>query len=202
MTQKLQTRRNDPLKISETHSDSSVSITVEEPKDNNGMRYSGDGQKTVIEVFVPRKSNLKITANGEIRLEGVSGDVELTGSEGAINVRDSDGKLRIKTLDGRIRIIGFSGELNTDTGDGDVYLEGDFTKLNGKSGDCRFIITVPTDPNFDIEANIDDLTVENLRVPTKPEENIWRFGGGGLTYRFTVGDGAVTIRRADTNSGM
>ncbi len=202
VTQRIKTRRSDPLKVIETHTESSVSITVDEPKANNGMRFYGNGQKTVIEVYVPRKSNLKIRANGEIRLDGVSGDVELTGTDGAINVRDSDGKLRVKTYDGRIRVIGFSGELNAETGDGDVYLEGAFTKLTGTAGDGNFYITVPSDPNLDIEANIDALTVENLRVPTKPEENIWRFGSGGLTYRFTVGDGAVTIRRADTNSGM
>lgn len=200
--QRLQSRRNDPLKVSETHTESSVSITVDEPLNNNGLRFYGDGQKTVIEVYVPRKSNLKITANGEIRLDGVSGDVELTGSDSAINVRDSDGKLKVKSLDGRIRVIGFSGELNAETGDGDVYLEGSFSKLTGKADDGRFFITVPTDPNLDIEANIDALTVENLRVPTKPDENIWRFGSGGPKYNFTLGDGSVTIRRSDTSSGM
>ena len=202
VTQRLQSRRNDPLKVSETHGESNVTITVDEPKDNNGLRFYGDGQKTVIEVYVPRKSNLKIRANGEIRLDGVSGEIDLTGSDGAINVRDSDGKLRIKSYDGRVRVIGFTGELNAETGDGDVYLEGDFTKLTGKAGDGSFFLTVPSDPNLDIEANINDLTVENLRVPTKPSENIWRFGSGGPKYSFTVADGNVTIRRADTSSGM
>lgn len=202
VTQRLQSRRNDPLKITETHGESIVTIIVDEPKDNNGLRFYGDGQKTVIEVYVPRKSNLKITANGEIRIEGVSGEIDLTGSDSAINVRDSDGKLRVRNSDGRIRVIGFSGELNAETGDGDVYLEGDFTKLIGKAGDGSFFLTVPSDPNLDIEANIDALTVENLRVPTKPSDNIWRFGSGGPKYSFTVADGNVTIRRTDTSSGM
>jgi len=202
VTQRLQSRRNDPLKVSETHGESNVTITVDEPKDNSGFRFTGDGQLTVIEVYVPRKSNLKIRANGDIRLEGISGEIDLTGTDSPINVRDSDGKLRVKTSDGRIRVIGFSGELNAETGDGDVYLEGAFTKVIGKAGDGSFIIAVPNDPNLTIEANIDALAVENLRVPTKPEENIWRFGTGGPTYRFTVDDGRVTIRRVETNSGM
>ncbi|MEQ1922495.1 MAG: DUF4097 family beta strand repeat-containing protein [Pyrinomonadaceae bacterium] len=202
VTQRLQSRRNDPLKVTETHGESSVTITVEEPKANNGMRFYGDGQETTIEVYVPRRSNLKIRANGEIRLQGVSGELDLSGTEEAINVRDSDGKLRVKTHDGRIRVIGFTGEVTAETGDGDVYLEGDFTKLTGKAGDGNFFITVPTDPNLDIEANIDALTVENLRIPTKPDENIWRFGSGGPKYSFTLGDGGVTIRRSDTGSGM
>ncbi len=200
--QRLQSRRNEPLKVSETHGESNVTITVDEPKDNNGLRFYGDGQKTVIEVYVPRKSNLKIMANGEIRLDGVSGEIDLTGSDSAINVRDSDGKLRIKSYDGRVRVIGFTGELNAETGDGDVYLEGDFTKLTGKAGDGSFFLTVLSDPNLDIEANIEALKVENLRFPTKPSENVWRFGSGGPKYSFIVADGNVTIRRADTSSGM
>ncbi|HRI03835.1 MAG TPA: DUF4097 family beta strand repeat-containing protein [Pyrinomonadaceae bacterium] len=202
VTQRLQSRRNDPLKITETHGESNVTITVDEPKDNNGLRFFGDGQMTVIEVYVPRKSNLKIRANGEVRLDGVSGEIDLTGTDEAINVRDSDGKLRVKSYDGRIRVIGFKGELTAETNDGDVYLEGDFSKLTGKAGDGRFIITVPNDPDLDIAANIDALTVENLRVPTKPEENIWRFGTGGPKYNFILGDGSVTIRRSDTTIGM
>ena len=35
---------------------------------------------------MPRKSNLKISSKGEIRLEDVSGDVELSGGEESINV--------------------------------------------------------------------------------------------------------------------
>ncbi len=202
VTQRLQSRRNDPLKVTETHNDSNVTITVDEPKSNNGMRFYGDGQKTVIEIYVPRRSNLKITANGEIRLDGVSGDVELNGTDEAINVRDSGGKLMVKNYDGRIRVIGFSGELTAETTDGDVYLEGDFSKLTGKAGDGSFFITVPNDPNLDIEANVDALRVEYLRIPTKPEENVWRFGSGGPKYQFTVGDGSVTIRRSDAISGM
>jgi hypothetical protein len=68
------------IQMSENHSDSAVNIKVvnKDPGAQQGD-FSSDSNRVRVEVFVPRKSNLKITTNGEIRMEGVSGDIESYG---------------------------------------------------------------------------------------------------------------------------
>ncbi len=189
-----------PIQIREDHSDSAVNINIENPdSESRNGNFFNDGVRVRIEVFVPRKSNLKIKTNGEIRLDGVSGDIDLAGSDESINVRDVYGTMHLANSDGRIRVVGFTGDLDVQTSDGEVYLEGVFVKLTGRASDGHFILTVPTEPNFDVEANVETLTVENLGVPAKPTENVWRFGNGGPTYHYKVGDGEVVVRRANTN---
>lgn len=199
VTQFADPRNRTPLAVSESHTDSSVTLKVTNPAHNQrGGNFADESRGVRIEVFVPRKSDLKINSNGEIRLEGVSGDIDLTGSDEAINVRDTDGKLRVSNTDGRVRIIGFRGELDSTTTDGDVYLEGDFSRITGNTSGGNFYLTVADDPKFDLKANIDALTIENLLVPKSVTEGHWRFGAGGPKYTFTLSDGQVFVRSAAT----
>lgn len=196
-------RNRTPLNITENHSDSAVTIKVENPDGNaKSGNFLDDSVRVRIEIFVPRKSNLKINANGEIRLDGVTGDIDLAGGDESINVRDVSGNLHVANADGRIRVVGFSGDMDARTDDGEVYLEGDFTKLAGKAADGKFVLTVPEEPNLDIEANIEAITIENLGVPKQTSTNNWRFGKGGLKFRFSLSGGDVVIRKADIASTM
>ncbi len=188
-----------PVTVTEDATDSGVSLKVT----NNGtvsrdVYFYGDSDLVRIEVFVPKKTNLKIVTNGEIRLDGVSGDIELNGVDESINVRDVDGKLNLSSVDAQVRIIGFTGELDSRTVDGDVYLEGRFSRITGNSVDGSFILTVPENYNADITANVEALTIENLRVPEAVDEGQWRFGVGGPKYSFKVGDGEIRLRNANT----
>ena len=193
-------RRGDPpVTVTEEATDTGVNLKVT----NNGrasrdMHFYGDSDLVRLEVFVPKRSNLKIVTNGEIRLDGVSGDIELNGVDESINVRDVDGKLHLSSVDGQVRIIGFSGELDSTTVDGDVYLEGQFSRITANSADGSYILTVPENYNADITANVEALTIENLRVPEAVDEGHWRFGAGGPKYTFKVGDGEVRVRNANT----
>ncbi|HEX3101940.1 MAG TPA: hypothetical protein VHQ01_09120 [Pyrinomonadaceae bacterium] len=196
-------RNRSPLNITENHSDSAVTIKVENPDGNaKSGNFLDEGVRVRIEIFVPRKSNLKISANGEVRLDGVSGDIDLAGGDESINVRDVSGNVHVASGDGRIRVVGFSGDMDARTNDGEVYLEGDFSKLSGKAADGKFILTVPEEPNLDIEANIEAITVENLGVPKQTSNNNWRFGKGGPKYRFALSGGDVIVRKADVASAM
>lgn len=191
-------RSQKPIQLTEEHTDSSVDIKVT----NNfgaekGIYYNPDITRVQVEVYVPKKSNLRIVTNREIRIEGVSGDIDLTGSEEAVNVRDSDGKLRVRTDYGKVRVIGFSGEVDARTIDGTVSLEGNFTKISGNTEDGNFILTLAETTNADILANVEDLSVENLSVPKQISEGSWRFGKGGAKYSFTVGGGQVFVRNAN-----
>lgn len=194
LTQYSNSRSNTPVNLTESHTDTSVNITVDHPGSRERGPVWGESNATRIEIFVPRKTNLKVTTGGELRVDGVSGNLELTGADEMINIRDSEGSLKVRNGDGQIRVIGFSGEVDSQTGDGEVYLEGKFSRINGNAGDGTYILTVPDDPNADIRANVDALRVENLRIPTTVSEGLWRFGTGGPKYSFTVADGNVTVR--------
>ncbi|MEQ1645045.1 MAG: hypothetical protein ABL959_16465, partial [Pyrinomonadaceae bacterium] len=194
LTQYTTSRSNSPVNITESHTETSVNITIDNPTSSTRGPAWGESNNTRIEIFVPRRTNLKVTTAGELRVDGVSGNLELTGADEMINIRDSEGSLKVRNGDGQIRVIGFSGEVDSQTGDGEVYLEGKFSRINGNAGDGTYILTVPDDPNADIRANVDALRVENLRIPTTVSEGLWRFGTGGPKYSFTVADGNVTVR--------
>ena len=188
-----------PVSITEDVTDSNVNLKVVNNTRASGRdNFNSDADRVRLEVFVPKRSNLKITTNGEIRLEGVSGDIELNGVDEAINVRDVDGKLYLSSVDGEVRVIGFKGDLDSKTVDGDVYLEGDFSSITGTAVDGRFILTVPENQNADVIANVETLSVENMRVPKVVKEGQWRFGSGGPKYTFRVTDGEILVRNAST----
>jgi hypothetical protein len=199
VTQFADAQNRRPITLSESHSDSAVTINIANPNyQARGGIFDDDARSVRIDVFVPKKSNLKISANGEIRLEGVSGDVQLTGSTEPVNVRDVSGKLQLVTTEGRARLIGFRGELDSQTECGDLFLEGDFDKISARTTEGVITMTVPENPNFDIQANIEAIEIENLKVPTHVTEGQWRFGKGGAKYNFTVPEGHLIVRSTET----
>lgn len=186
-----------PLDVKEDHTDKSVNLRVinNNPDAREGNFYR-DPNRVRIEVFVPKKANLKIITNGEIRLENVSGEIDLTGEDEAINVRDADGKLRVASQEGTVRVIGFKGELESVAGDGDVYLEGDFSKLSAKAADATITVTLPEDANASFSSNTE---VETDGVTLTRDKNaIWRLGTGGPKYDFQFADGKLVVRCAST----
>lgn len=157
-----------------------------------------DGFHVRLEIFVPKKSNLKIVTNSEVRLEGVSGNIDLKGADEAINIRDSNGKLKIKAEDGIVRVIGFRGELDANLGDGQMFLEGDFQKFQAMTGDGMVVLTIPQDTNATIVSNSDAVEAEGFQmtreISTGIPKNRWLLGKGGREFVFTTGDGALLIR--------
>jgi DUF4097 and DUF4098 domain-containing protein YvlB len=192
-------RNQKPISFTVDHTDTTIDIKVaNDSGSDTGAYYNTDITRVLVEVYVPKKSNLRIVTNREIRLEGVSGDIDLSGSEEAINVRDSDGKLHVSSLCGKIRVIGFDGEVDAKTIDGTVSLEGNFTKISGNASDeGSFILTLPENANADILANVEAISIENLPVPKQVSEGNWRFGKGGAKYSFSVAGGQVFVRNAN-----
>lgn len=198
VVQIVEPRRGEPLKVTETHSDSEVNIKVEEPNRNNGQRYYGDGVRTRIEVFVPRKSNLKINANREIRIEGVTGNVDLVGADEPISVIDVDGSLKVRNVDGVVRVIGFRGEIDAKTTDGSINLEGDFTRLKANAIDGAITLVLPENTSADLTANCDEVRGDGINVTRVGGENDafkYRIGRGGSPFQINTA-GAITIRSA------
>jgi DUF4097 and DUF4098 domain-containing protein YvlB len=188
-------RDREPITVGESNSDSEVTIKVTNPNEEMRNDLYNSRDRVRIEVFVPRKSNLKIDTDGEIRLDGVSGDVELKGQDESINVRDVDGRMHVATESGQVRIIGFKGQLDSNTTDADVYLEGSFDKLTSKAVNGTVMLTVPQDSNAKFKSNTE---IESDGIELKREnETTWTLGRGGVTYNFDVADGKVIVRNAD-----
>lgn len=193
-------RNQKPLVYTADHSDTDVKIIVNSEKDTDSREYFNDLERVRVEVFVPKKSNLRILTNREIRLENVSGDIDLTGEDESINVRDVDGKLRVASTDGKIRVIGFKGEIDAKSADGDMSLEGDFQKITATSGDGNIIVTLPDNVSAIIRANTDAVSLDGIpqsrikTVDVSEESSVWRIGNASANYNFTVADGQVFIR--------
>jgi len=193
VTQLSNRRVADKLQFNENHTDSRVNLTVSNGgKDDSGRNFFNDLTRIRIEVFVPKRSNLKIKSNGAIRLEGVTGNVDLTGADESINVRDVDGKMTLSNADGLVRLIGFHGQLDAKTGDGDMYLEGDFDKLTANAVDGTVVLTVPPTTNATIVSNT-DVETEGLDL-AREKDGVWRLGKGGTKYNFNFDSGNLVVK--------
>jgi DUF4097 and DUF4098 domain-containing protein YvlB len=193
VTQFSDRRNATPIQVSQDHSDSAVNIKiVNKSSDSQFDSFHTDLTGTRIEIFVPKKSNLKIISDGEIRLDGVSGELEVVGGNEAVNIRDSDGKLTLANQDGLVRVVGFNGDVDARTGAGDVYLEGAFASITGHASDGNFILTLPDGAGAVITAN-SDVESDGLELQKK-NDTTWQLGSGGAKYKFELGDGTVKVR--------
>jgi len=183
-----------PINVKENQSASGVSITV---FGGDSGWTPGETDSPRLEIFVPRKSDLKINTKGEIRLEGVSGDIDLSGTENSIDVRGSEGKLNVSNTDGVVRIVGFKGDLIAKTGSGEVYLDGDFGKIDACAADGKFVLTVPAGLDADVQVPTETMAVEDIPNGQKMGDNNWRLGKGGKTYKFNSVDGSLEIRNRE-----
>lgn len=189
-----------PVGVSAEHNDSSVTISVAKPADGAGVFNSG---RIRLEVFVPKKSDLRITTNREIRLENVSGELDLTGAGDAVNIVGSEGNLRVAALGAPVRIIGFTGAVDARTTDGSISLEGQFARVSAASGTGDIVFTIAGEPAGTVIANTQ--TIDFGQIPVTPVENrangtvtrAWRLGGGDSRYDFNVGDGRIFLRSVD-----
>ncbi len=176
--------------VNVTDSQESKSVNIKVDSDS-----SGPFGTTRLEVFVPKNSDLDITTDDEIRLEGVSGELNIKGGDGEINVRDSSGKLKLMSEDGQVRVLGFTGDIDSNTGDGDVYLEGDFASLTSNSVDGTITLTLPKNFSGTINSNAE---VENDIGLTKESDGQWRKGNGANSYKLNVSEGKLIVRDANS----
>jgi DUF4097 and DUF4098 domain-containing protein YvlB len=152
-----------------------------------------------LEIYVPRKSNVKIMSGGEIRVEGVTGKVELDGGNGAIDVRDSGGSLSVTSRDGRVRVIGFDGDAKIRTTEGNIALEGNFTALSTNTVSGETVLTLNQDASATLEATTKNVTFEGIEPNGEPKDTrnstVWKIGGGSSNYKLrTTADGQIYIR--------
>ena len=183
-----------PINVKESQSPSGLNISV---YGGDSGWTPGDSDSPRLEIYVPRRTDLKINTKGEIRLEGVTGEIDLSGSENSIDVRASEGKLNVSNTDGVVRIIGFKGDLIAKTGSGEVYLDGDFGRIDACAADGKFVLTVPDGLDADIQVPSENMASAEIPNGKKLSDNSWRLGKGGRTYKFTSTDGTLEIRNRD-----
>ncbi|MDQ2746330.1 MAG: DUF4097 family beta strand repeat-containing protein [Acidobacteriota bacterium] len=182
------------------NNDSDISFKIFSETKSGSVIYD-DATKVRLEIFVPRKSNLKITTGGEIRLENVSGKIDLKGDDEAINVRDGDGELSVISDDARVRVIGFKGAVDAKNEDGTMNFEGDFQNLNAETTDGTIVLTLPENANADIESNSKEIVGEGFTPNyTGDAKNgfVWKIGAGGSKHRLSATeDGRIIVRSAN-----
>src|SRR4029434_8321871 len=133
---------------------SAVSIIAKSPQESGSAS---------LDVYVPRSSTLHVSSgDGRLNVEGVNGELTLRTGDGAIEVNDSRGQLQVNTGDGHIRVAGFDGQVDARTGDGAIALEGKVIGLTARTGDGSITLAVPSDSNFTVETNAEDLSNEGL----------------------------------------
>jgi DUF4097 and DUF4098 domain-containing protein YvlB len=97
-------------------------------------------------------------------------------------------------------VIGFRGELDAQTSDGMMNLEGEFTKLDARSSDGAVNIIVPDDTSADLEATCENITgdgIELKRVSGDENLTLYRMGRGGNLFSIKT-EGEITVRSAQT----
>lgn len=201
LTRISRSRGQNTLDFKAEQNGSDVNIKVGDGGNGAGGKYFSEANRMRLEIFVPKKSNLKITTGGEIRLEGVSGKVELKGADEAINVRDGDGQLTVTSEDARIRIIGYKGEVDAKNVDGTMNFEGEFQKLSAQTADGTIILTLPENADANIESNNRDTIGEGF-TPDYTNDGksvaVWKIGKGGVNHRLsTTADGRIIVRNAN-----
>lgn len=183
-------------------SDVSLKITNVDKTANRAGFYN-EANRVRVEIYVPKKSDLKISGGGEIRLEGVTGTVDLQGADETINVRDAGGNLRVGTAGGSIRVIGFrGGAFDGKTDDGAMNVEGDFDRFSALTTSGTIVLTLPENADANIESNRRDITGEGLslqHLSDRQSASTWQIGKGGKNYRlYATDDGKIIIRSAGT----
>ncbi len=155
--------------------------------------FSSKKTEVRIEIFVPRKSDLNIKTDGELRIENISGSIDLEGEDEAVNVRDAGGRMRIRAADALVRVIGFTGDFQSQISGGTMILEGDFDNFRASAKDGTIILSLPENANAGIFADTNEVYAEKINLVR--EKNGWRVGNGaGKSYNFTSEEGKIYIK--------
>ena len=184
-------------------------IEVKDKADSDSVQinvsgYDSEPWRVRVDVFVPRKSNLKVTTDGEIRVDGVSGTLDLKGYDDSITLHDSDGKLLVASSAGRIRAVGFRGDVKAQTESGTVDLEGEFGQLTAMSDLGDIVVTVGSNFSGQFSATDEPIQFDGLtatRVGTDEDSFVYKIGNGGPNYLLQT-DGNIIVRNSDSLLSM
>lgn len=145
------------------------------------------------------------SSNGAIKVTQVAGKVTLSTSNGAINARDT-GPLHAETSNGRVELQSVQAPVFVDTSNGRIVCHGDFgpdasVELSTSNGHIE--VSMPTNlhgvldcatANGSIQANLDDLAMQNVDISRRHFKATLNGGGDGrLVVR--TSNGSIQIVR-------
>jgi hypothetical protein len=187
-------RSRENITVGEEKSDSKVKLTIEGAA---GVRPAGMRIGSRLVIYVPRKSDLKVTTDGEIRVEGVSGKLEVEGGEQSVNLRDIKGELNVTSTEGSIRVVGFDGKLTASSESGLLSLEGKFDGLDARSDSGEIVVTLPADSNANITAYAEKVRSEGIELKGSNVDDKYLVGKGGNVFTIETGK-TVLVRSTES----
>ena len=187
-------RSRDNITVKEENSDSKVNLTIEGAA---GVRPAGMRIGSRIVVYVPKRTDLKVVTDGEIRVEGVSGKLEVEGAEQSVNLRDIDGELNVTSTEGAIRVVGFNGKITAASDCGLLSLEGKFNGLEARSDSGEIVVTLPADSNANVTAYAERVRSEGIELKGTNVDANYLLGKGGDAFTIETGK-TVLVRSTES----
>lgn len=179
-------------KASGTRSGNQIVISV--PETDAADIPNSIGSECILDIAVPRKSNISVSSNQGIRIQDVKGSLELTADGGTVDIRDSEGRLSLKGSDAIIRVVGFAGDFTSEMDEIEAFLDGDFSSIDTGSTAGAIVLNLPAGTGADITAPEDGLKIEGFPTARRIADNRWTLGNGGRKYVFGENDVVVTLR--------
>lgn len=187
-------RSRQNITVNEEKSDSKVKLTIEGAA---GVRPAGMRIGSRLVIYVPRKSDLKVMTDGEIRVEGVSGKLEVEGGEQSVNLRDIKGELIVTSTEGSIRVVGFDGKITASSDSGLLSLEGKFNGLEARSDSGEIVVTLPADSNANVTAYAERVRSEGIELKGTNVDASYLLGKGGSAFTIETGK-SVLVRSTES----
>lgn len=186
-------RVGEPVTVTDSKAGNEVKIDV--VNDAPAGRFFGSAFTARVEIWVPKRSNVSITTDGDVRISGISGKVEINSDGASSDIRDVSGDLKLAIGDGRARVIGFDGGLVASSEGGEMYLEGLFSSINATTAGGKTVLSISATASATVISNTVP-EVKSLRLESIGE-NRFLIGDGKAEYRFSSDGGELIIRSAE-----
>ncbi|QYO66959.1 DUF4097 family beta strand repeat-containing protein [Leptolyngbya sp. 7M] len=187
-------RRADP-EVDEQRKGSNVRLIV---NGADAVPFQGIGGMRTgfrLEVFVPKRSDIVITTDAEVRVTGLNGSMIINAEDAPVSIRDSSGDLKINAADAQVRVVAYNGGLITNTENGLISLDGSFSSIRSHAEGGSIYLTVPQNAGATIRSNR-ELSADGVPLIRDPNKGEWRIGSGEAMYEFLVENATINIRNS------
>jgi hypothetical protein len=136
-------RRAGDYNVTEIQSGDHVNFEL---KEKHGLGFHivvGNRHEPHVTVETPPAVDLEArTADGSLKVSGVTGELQLHTSDGSLDAWDVSGALHIQSSDGSIHIHNATGTLESRSSDGHVKIEGRFSGVQVHTSDGGLELTL------------------------------------------------------------
>jgi DUF4097 and DUF4098 domain-containing protein YvlB len=200
------------IDVKMTQEEGVVRITAREPR----QEHSGVQAAASAILRVPSGTTLNLqTANGAVRVTGVSGAARIQSANGSIHVKDCKSALDLQTTNGAVHALGGAGQLKVNTVNGSVHVQGTKAVVTARSanGGLHFegtlaegqqtfdtdngsiVVSLPSNAHFRVEAQTHHGRVTSEFAIVSEE------GKARNRLKGRVGDETSTVLKLHTQNG-